>query len=143
MTLPQHPLPSSVQSALQRGDKLLAIKLLRASSGLDLKAAKEAVERGGLDTLIPPDVAGPDMVDLPPAVRQALQHGQKVEAIRLLREATGMGLRDAKQAVETLAPDGAPGQSLGPGELPRRPWVGWLVLVALAAAALAYGWLRP
>lgn len=33
-------------------------------------------------------------------IEQALASGHKIEAIRLLREATGMGLKDAKEAVE-------------------------------------------
>jgi ribosomal protein L7/L12 len=144
MTGPSHPLPASVQAALARGDKLLAIKLLRASAGLDLKAAKDAVERGGLDSMIPPDVAEPAQVSWPPQVQAALQRGQQVEAIRLLREATGLGLKEAKAAVE--AQSDVPGtreRLLGPGALPRARWGGWLVLLAGLLALLAYlGWSR-
>lgn len=142
MNEPTHPLPSAVQSALSRGDKLLAIKLLRAASGLDLKAAKDAVERGGLDTLIPPDVAEHALGALPVTVLDAMRQGQKIEAIRLLREATGMGLKEAKQAVEALPFEGSgPQQSLGPGEVPRPRWGRWLgLLVVLVVMALAYGW---
>ncbi|TXH29341.1 MAG: 50S ribosomal protein L7/L12 [Elusimicrobia bacterium] len=37
---------------------------------------------------------------LPPAVIEALSHGQKIEAIKLLRAASGMGLKESKDAVE-------------------------------------------
>jgi ribosomal protein L7/L12 len=139
MTGPSHPLPASVQAALARGDKLLAIQLLRASAGLDLKSAKDAVERGGLDTLIPPDVAEPALVSWPPQVQAALQRGQKVAAIRVLREATGLGLKEAKAAVEAqLGERGTRDHSLGPGELPRARWGGWrMLLVGLLAGLLA------
>jgi|GEM_PF-1595687 len=35
-----------------------------------------------------------------PEVRSALERGRKIEAIRHVREATGMGLKEAKQLVE-------------------------------------------
>ena len=38
--------------------------------------------------------------DLPPDVIQAVQKGQKIEAIKLLREATGLGLANAKVLVD-------------------------------------------
>jgi len=39
-------LPAEVLAALQQGRTIEAIKRLRTSTGLDLKAAKEAVDRG-------------------------------------------------------------------------------------------------
>lgn len=39
--------------------------------------------------------------ELPPDVRAALNASNKIEAIRLLRLHTGLGLRDAKEAVES------------------------------------------
>ena len=41
----ERDLPANVIDALQRGQKIEAIKLLREAEGLDLKAAKERVER--------------------------------------------------------------------------------------------------
>ena len=38
--------------------------------------------------------------DLPPEVVAALQRGQKIEAIKLMRELRGLGLKEAKDAVE-------------------------------------------
>lgn len=35
-------------------------------------------------------------------VREAVTSGRKIEAIKLLREETGMGLKEAKHAVEEL-----------------------------------------
>ena len=35
-------------------------------------------------------------------VRQALQDGDRIEAVKFIREETGMGLRDAHQYVKTL-----------------------------------------
>jgi hypothetical protein len=39
-------------------------------------------------------------VELPDDVRAALARGDKIEAIKRLREATGMGLHESKDAVE-------------------------------------------
>lgn len=41
----ERDLPANVVDALRRGHKIEAIKLLREAEGLDLKAAKERVER--------------------------------------------------------------------------------------------------
>jgi hypothetical protein len=43
------------------------------------------------------------MTDLPPNVVNALSQGRKIEAIKLLRESNGMGLKDAKDTVEAYA----------------------------------------
>ena len=43
--------------------------------------------------------------DLPDAVLAALTGGNKIEAIKLLREARGIGLKEAKNAVEAYARD--------------------------------------
>lgn len=39
------------------------------------------------------------------AIAEALARGEKIEAIKLLREATGLGLKESKEAVERM--DGA------------------------------------
>ncbi len=44
--------------------------------------------------------------ELPPEVQAALARGQKIEAIKLLREARGMGLKEAKEAVEAHGAEG-------------------------------------
>jgi ribosomal protein L7/L12 len=42
----------------------------------------------------------PRQVSLPPMAVQALEQGRKIEAIKLVRAATGLGLKDSKDAVE-------------------------------------------
>ncbi len=39
---------------------------------------------------------------LPPQAQQALAAGKKIEAIKLVREATGLGLKEAKELVERV-----------------------------------------
>jgi hypothetical protein len=51
--------------------------------------------------------------DLPDEVRYAVEAGKKIEAIKLLRESRGIGLKEAKDALDPLfdahAPKGARG----------------------------------
>jgi Ribosomal protein L7/L12 C-terminal domain len=79
----------------------------------------------------------------PAAVAEALMQGKKVEAIRLLRESTGMGLREAKVAVESFAKraDLSP-QLRAPGEVPASRTGIWLAAVLALAAVVAYFFLR-
>ena len=55
--------------------------------------------------------------DLPPQVVAALQRGQKIEAVKLLRELRGIGLKEAKDAVDncTLERQAADGSVVQPG----------------------------
>jgi ribosomal protein L7/L12 len=94
------PFQSELVSLLGQGKKVQAIKLYRERTGAGLKEAKDAVEavqRGqvsaltGLDDAIVRELVG------------LLQQGQNIEAIKLYRERTGAGLKDAKEAVEALA----------------------------------------
>lgn len=98
MALSQWLLPSDVQDALQRGDKIEAIRVLREATGLGLKEAKDVIEAGSLEpataSLIGPSAA------FPPEVIAALHRRRKIEAIKLLRQHAGIGLKDAKDAID-------------------------------------------
>ena len=39
---------------------------------------------------------------LSPQIREALRRGNKIEAIKIYRELTGVGLAEAKQAIDSL-----------------------------------------
>ncbi len=92
------PLPPEIQQLLRNGQTLEAIKRLRELTGLGLKEAKDAVDGGRLPTAAPRPAAQGPVGD---AVHQALQRGQLIEAIRLLREQQpGLGLKEAKDRVE-------------------------------------------
>src|SRR5437868_7485225 len=47
-------------------------------------------------------MANPQRPQIPPEVLEALKQGNKIEAIRLLRQSTKLGLAEAKAAVEVL-----------------------------------------
>ena len=89
------------------GQKIEAIKRLRQRTGSDLKASKEyvdALEAGRLPA--PLGETRPtqplDRHDLDGQVRSLLAADQKIAAIKLVREQTGLGLKEAKDYVEAL-----------------------------------------
>ncbi|MEZ4703249.1 MAG: ribosomal protein L7/L12 [Rhodothermales bacterium] len=93
-----------IADLIRQGQKIEAIKALREATGVGLKEAKEEIERleRGLSpsTHPLPSDAG---AELPEEVRLLMASGKKIEAIRVLREQTGMGLKEAKEAVERVS----------------------------------------
>lgn len=73
---------------------------------------------------------------LPDAVVLALRRGDKIGAIKLLREQTGIGLKEAKDAVE--AAEIAPDDKAAPGEVRPGSAVGWVIAATVLAAAAWY-----
>lgn len=96
-----------VLEAIREGRKVEAIKLYREMTGVDLKEAKKTIERmkelGGADVTPVGFPVGPAVDDAGEArVREALGGGRKIEAIKTYREVHGVGLKEAKEAVERL-----------------------------------------
>jgi ribosomal protein L7/L12 len=98
-----------IGAELRAGRKIQAIALLRESTGAGLAQAKEAVEAfeknlplfeklglGALESAAPPEPGGM------PEVRAALAEGRTIDAIRLYRERAGVGLKEAKDAIDAL-----------------------------------------
>ncbi len=114
--LPHVP-PDVVDEALricQQGNKIAAIKHVRQRTGLGLREAKdvvEAAERGERQRIAP---AAPATTAAAAAgngsngalddaeLRALVAEGQKIEAIKRVREHTGWGLAEAKDYVEGL-----------------------------------------
>jgi hypothetical protein len=79
----------------------------------------------------------PSPQPLSPAALAALQRGNKIEAIRLHREQTGLGLKAAKDAVDAHeAGSAAPPRRSAPGEVPRAG--GRRTLWLIAAVVLGF-----
>jgi hypothetical protein len=78
---------------------------------------------------------------LPPDVIRAIEQGRKIEAIKLLREATGLGLANAKVLVDKAGREHGP-RKVHPGFADDRRNLGrllkTLLLVALAFAVYRY-----
>ena len=146
-------LPPDVLAAIGRRDYIQAIKLLRQSTGLGLKEAKERVDQQtlGMRAHVP---QSPAPHALPSNVVDALSRGDKIDAIRLLREATGLGLKEAKDVVgvyqgsklptPTPTPTSASKRTgLAPGQVPASGSQTWVVLTLLGLAlAASYFFLR-
>jgi ribosomal protein L7/L12/streptogramin lyase len=94
------------------GDDIEAIKLLRETFVIGLKEAKELVEAiqrgeeidiGNLQMKLHPQV---DPTTLDSTTVQALadliNSGDKIEAIKLFRQVTGVGLKDAKDTIDAM-----------------------------------------
>ena len=91
---------------LGRGNKIEAIKAYRLATGAGLKEAKDVVEafERGEPLLLSgkPAAPSPSPQGLNEQVRLLLQQDKKIEAIKVYREATGCGLKEAKDAVESI-----------------------------------------
>ena len=76
---------------------------------------------------------------LPPQALDALRRGNKIEAIKLVRAAHGIGLKEAKDAVETYARahPTEPGRG-SPGLVQDKRSKPWWILVLVVAAVAVY-----
>ena len=131
-------LPPEVAAAIQSGRTIEAIKLLRESTGLGLAEAKAAVDHYVRTQGAPPGTEMP----LPPTVMQALRSGNQIEAIRLVREHRGLGLREAKLMVDAMvAGDPSLHGNLSPGSPRRSSSLLWLAIFLAVAAYILYRFL--
>jgi ribosomal protein L7/L12 len=100
---------TKIADLIREGRKIEAIKLLRESTGIGLKQAKEEVERlskemsGQASSPAISDAGGPGPSGaLSKEVVDLARQGKKIQAIKLLREQTGIGLKEAKEQVEEV-----------------------------------------
>ncbi|GAB4057461.1 hypothetical protein [Catellatospora paridis] len=101
-------LVQQVRLLMNQRQKIPAVKLWRDATGTSLADAVKAVEliaAGGTPTTagmtgqpVHP-VLGPDLMT---NARNLKQQGRPIEAIKLVRQHTGMGLREAKNVVDAL-----------------------------------------
>ena len=97
---------AEIRALLAQGNKIAAIKQLRELTGLGLKEAKDYVDAIPAPGAPPPfPSAG---ISQPPGeaslaeVHALAVQGQKIQAIKLYRELTGVGLKEAKDYVDSL-----------------------------------------
>lgn len=90
---------------LARERKIIdAVKIYREATGASLRDSKQAVDAiaGGasIEEVAPPGSCSPPSQE---DVRELLRNGgTKIEAIKLYRDVTGAGLKEAKEAVEAM-----------------------------------------
>jgi large subunit ribosomal protein L7/L12 len=124
---PSADLEQQVRLLMDRGRIIEAIKLYRKQTGVGLAEGKEAVEaiQAGASPPSLSEMGG----DVEAELLRLLGKGQKIQAIKLYREHTGMGLAEAKRAVEALtARHGLSAQRAG--------CLGVLVGIVVAAVAI-------
>jgi ribosomal protein L7/L12 len=96
----------AIQSMLIAGNKINAIKLYRQRTGVGLKEAKAAIDNMILETkaaIIEKSSQTEHGQINPDELQRLILAGQKIQAIKYYREVTGMGLKEAKDAVDWLA----------------------------------------
>jgi ribosomal protein L7/L12 len=93
----------NIKAHIATGGKIEAIELYRDATGAELAEAKEAIELIAAGRPPKPEsgarISDRDTQD---RLSAAIAAGRKIEAIRLYRESTGTGLKDAKDAVDAL-----------------------------------------
>ena len=102
-------LAREVKDLYQQNKKLEAVKALRAATGLGLADAVRIADKLGAagkpaatkssTAMATSSAIGPDHQD---EIRSLVADGQQIEAIKKVRELTGMGLKDAKDYVDGL-----------------------------------------
>lgn len=99
---------AAIQDLLIQGKKIEAIKQVRLQTSLGLKEAKdyvEMIERGeNPSQLMSANRAMPQAQGLPDDLLREAQaiarQGNKIQAIKLVRQATNLGLKEAKDMVD-------------------------------------------
>ncbi|MGA7306540.1 MAG: hypothetical protein WBW88_16805 [Rhodothermales bacterium] len=109
MELKRSPMSESIDriaELIRQGKKIEAIKLLRETTGVDLKRAKDEIDRLAAaieseQTSISSDTAD-ESATVSSEVEELARQGRKIEAIKLLRAQKGIGLKEAKERVEAV-----------------------------------------
>ena len=98
-------LDGEVRALAAEGRIIEAVKLVRDRTGIGLAAAKDKVDSLHGKALTPASsiaslTFGNAHIDVNDEARRLLHAGKLIEAIKLVRERTGMGLKEAKDYVE-------------------------------------------
>ena len=105
---------NEIRQLLASGNKIAAIKRYREQTGVGLaeaKAAVESLEAGGSLT----ERVRPDDSELTDQIVGLLGRGEKIEAVKLYRNQFGVGLKEAKEAVERIGEQNGIPASSGSG----------------------------
>ncbi|QHQ34222.1 hypothetical protein [Algicella marina] len=89
-----------IEAMLAARRMIPAIRLYRQATGAGLKDAKEAVEAIGRGNV--PGPISRDHTGASAEIEAALAKGRVIDAIRLYREEHGVGLKEAKDAIDAM-----------------------------------------
>lgn len=108
-------LERELDDLVRRGDRIAAIKRYRDATGCGLKEAVDFLARR--EAPAPATAVNTAPPGAPDPVDEAIRAGQMIQAIKLLRERTGLGLKEARDAVEArkaaLPPAAPPAPAAG------------------------------
>ena len=90
-----------VRRVIARQARMFAVKIYREKTGAGPAEAQDAIERIRAGRA-PQPAAAPPVGAEARAVGEALRAGNEIEAIRLYRAATGVGLNEAKAAIDAI-----------------------------------------
>ncbi|MCC6501422.1 MAG: hypothetical protein IT313_14235, partial [Anaerolineales bacterium] len=93
-----------IHELIEADQILMAITVYQAATGVSLVEAKQAVEALARNEAIKPpaDVRSYDNPVLESKIRSLLTKGKKIDAVKIYREEYGVGLKEAKDAVERI-----------------------------------------
>lgn len=91
---------ADLRELVKQGRTIEAIRRYRERHGANLIAARAAIEQIRWDLT---QKVGPKLSAFEAEIDQLLRAGQKIMAIKRYREQTGVGLKEAKDAVEARA----------------------------------------
>ena len=96
--------PPAASELARRGNLIEAIKLTREYSGCSLIDAKEAVEASVRERVMSARAAAEEADvhggDIPLAAILSLQKGRLIDAVKHIRETSGLGLKESKERVD-------------------------------------------
>lgn len=92
---------AGVRDLLEEGRRDEAIDLYAKFAGVDQYTAKDAVEQIEREMRLGDDAAGLTAADHT-ELRDLLERGKKIEAVKRYREMTGLGLKESKDAVDAM-----------------------------------------
>ncbi|MGC3967546.1 MAG: hypothetical protein QM775_09305 [Pirellulales bacterium] len=134
---------NEVLSLIRDGRKIEAIRIFRERTGSGLREAKDAVEamEAGRQAFSDGGVVPPPATMEENEILELVRRGNMIAAIKLHRERTGEGLKDAKDAVEALAAaHGIPRtQNVGCGGAALMLVVGLVTTVGLGIGLVIFG----
>lgn len=123
----QSAFEDEIRELMASGNKIAAIKRYREATGVGLAEAKTAVEFMEAGGSIPERIQA-DSPEFAQQIVELLGRGEKIKAVKLHREQTGSGLKEAKEAVERI------GEQHG---IPASSGSGCLGIVLLGIAVIA------
>ena len=141
--------PPEAIAALEQGNAIVAIKLVRSANDIDLRTAKNTVdaylsgERNfSIDAIERPAAVHVETGELPSEALAALAKGKRIEAVKIVREHYGLHLKEAKDKVDAYL-DKHPSQNrqailTSTVQRDRMPLRGWWIFLGFALLAAFY-----